>query len=79
MLIFFTFLQGILVQSILAADGNVTFALFLYEEKQRILLRDKIGFSSGYSTTELKMVEEMNVFRIDGKINFYIHTLLNTE
>ena len=55
----------------LATDGNVTFALFLYEEPQTaaiLLSNDKIGFSSGNSnqTTEPETLEDINVFRIDG-------------
>ena len=58
----------------------MTFALFLYEEPQTaatLLSNDKIGFSSGNSnqTTELETVEEINIFRIDGRMRSLCLTL----
>lgn len=53
-------------------DGYVSFALFLYENPQDVLLvGDQIGFSSGNIShqnliLELEALEEINVFRIDG-------------
>ena len=61
------------MQSILASDGVISFALFLYqdtEEVSSLLSQNVVGFSTGGNrskTTELEEVDEINIFRLDGE------------
>ena len=53
------------------SDGNISFALFLYEYPQEIatlLSQGILGFSAGNSSnvTEMEEIEDVNIFRIDG-------------
>ena len=70
----FAHLQYSFVQTVLATDdNNVTFVLIMYEDPPSVamlLSEDKLGFSSGNSSnqvSELEKVEEINLFRVDGK------------
>ena len=59
------------MQSVLATDGNVSFAIFLYEDARfvNITNRNFVGFASGNgSSIALRELGEKNVYRIDGKI-----------
>ena len=61
------------VQSILASDGVVSFALFLYqdtEEVSSLLSQNVLRFSTGGNRskiTELEEVDKINIFRLDGE------------
>ena len=53
------------------SDGNISFALFLYENPQEIatlLSQGILGFSAGNNSnvTEMEEIEDVNIFRIDG-------------
>ena len=66
------------VQSIIASDGVISFALFLYqdtEEVSSLLSQNVVGFSTGGNrskTTELEEVDEINIFRLDGEFLTYL-------
>ena len=66
------------MQSILASDGVISFALFLYqdtEEVSSLLSQNVVGFSTGGNrskTTELEEVDKINIFRLDGEFLTYL-------
>lgn len=64
-----------LTQSVVATDGSVSFVIFLYENISDVhvspqLLENTHGFSGGDgyrgNATILPIIQERNVFRIDG-------------
>lgn len=58
------------MQSVIATDGNVSFAILLYENTNFTDLGgfDLVGFASGDgSSAPLRTIEDKNVYRIDGK------------
>ena len=71
--------EGIIIQAILATDGEASFAIFRYENPRILdelmitLPRDLLGFSPGrgrnISSTDFTNLESLNIFRVDGKDN----------
>ena len=67
-----------MAQAILATDGSVSFAIFLYEnpnvfiEMMLSLPEDLIGFNPGrrrdIRSTTITDLERVHIFRIDGKL-----------
>ncbi len=57
------------MQSVLATDGSVSFAIFIYENTTFMnLTSDFVGFWSGNgSGIALGEIEKLNIYRIDGE------------
>ncbi len=78
--IYYYYFQHFSVQCILAASGNVSFAIFLYDAPDKLneTVQFQVGFDSGDGQryhmilqdvrTDLEPLQAKYIFRIDGKL-----------